>query len=63
MNPIEENISESNESETRTRKSESEDEEDLGGRSHENIDLDSVDVTSKASPNKKSKPILSQQEI
>jgi len=33
------------------------------GRSVENIDLDTVEVSSKASPHKKSKPILSQEEI
>lgn len=62
MNPIEEHleVSESNESETRSHKSEESEDDDLGGRSHENIDLDSVEVTSKGSPgHKQQKPILS----
>lgn len=73
MNPIDENIEvvESDTSETKTKRHDSDsgededdfdDEEDLG-RSGENIDLNKVEVNSKASPNKISKPLLSLEEI
>jgi hypothetical protein len=62
MNPIDENVegvdSETSELKSRRENSDNEDDEDLG-RSQEDIDLGSVEVTSKASPSRISKPLLS----
>ena len=65
MKPIEENleIPDSEASETKTLREQSDDEEDFLGRSNENIDLTQVEVTSKGSPTKVSKPLLSEKEL
>lgn len=61
MKEIKENVIEVSETESKF-KDDSDDEEDLG-RTEERIDLKDVDVTSKASPSKKNKPLVSAEEV
>lgn len=63
MKEIKENVIEVSETDSQSKfKDDSDDEEDLG-RTEERIDLKDVDVTSKASPTKKGKPLVSAEEV